>query len=189
MKEQKGLSKRSSILCRILQQLAAFLTVFCVAVLVLHSFIYVKTNSTRYSYYGYLNPFSTEAKFEDTVTFRDMLQNSLREIIRYNVLKSQLETDGVFDGGKIIDVQSFVNRKADSYGVLREGAAAEAGSFGQDAPYFDLVEKTEVRWGSFRAIYAGKSDKVAASYAAVYNGIYSDGRIFILLYFHGRYGL
>lgn len=114
MRKHRGLTRGKSILFHGLQQLSAFLACTCIAMLVFYSFIFVRTNNANYSMRHILydwNIFSEEASFEETSTFDTMLMDSLQEIIRYNVAKSQLEVDGKFDGSKVIDVRAFVNRK------------------------------------------------------------------------------
>ncbi len=112
MKKQKGLTIKNSILLHGLQQLFAFLAFACFLMLFSCSFVSIKgynTDNLRYNW----EIFSEETSFKDTNTFDYMLMNSLQEIVRYNVAKSQLEIDGVYDGKKIIDIKAFVNRKND----------------------------------------------------------------------------
>lgn len=50
--------------------------------------------------------------FEESDIFTDMLRNSINDITRFTVYKSQMETDGAFDPNKKIDVTAFVNRNS-----------------------------------------------------------------------------
>lgn len=114
MKKHRGLTPKSSLLLHGLQQLTAFLTVFCFALLILYSYVIIRVNSNNYysdKLIYTLDLFSGEEQFEDTAIFDDMLMVSVKEIIRYNVAKSQLEVDGKFDGSKLIDIEAFINRK------------------------------------------------------------------------------
>lgn len=112
--KKRGLTRSGMWICHGIQQVAAFTAALCFSVLTIYSYITVSVNENMYSarnlYYN-LDLFAGEDSFEDTVAFRDMLFNSLREIIRYNVAKSQLETNGTFDGSKEIDIEAFYNRK------------------------------------------------------------------------------
>ena len=51
-------------------------------------------------------------EFKDSRIFTDVFRNAINDITRLAVIKGQLETDGDFDGAKIIDVTSFVNRSS-----------------------------------------------------------------------------
>ena len=50
-------------------------------------------------------------KFEDTAVFSDMFDNAVSDLMTLVVIKGQLETDGVYDDAKPIDVTAFVNRR------------------------------------------------------------------------------
>lgn len=115
LKKHGGLTKGGSILFHSLQQIIAFFLTVCIATLIIYSITGVKSGeeSGRYKSTLEMNLFSEEKKFDETGIFDQMLMSALQEIIRYNVAKSQLETDGRFDGEKIIDVRAFANRKTD----------------------------------------------------------------------------
>ncbi len=49
-------------------------------------------------------------EFEDSRIFTDIFRNAINDITRLAVIKGQLETNGYFDGAKVIDVTDFVNR-------------------------------------------------------------------------------
>ncbi len=48
--------------------------------------------------------------FEDSRIFTDVFRNAINDITRLSVIKGQLETNGHFDGSRIVDVTKFVNR-------------------------------------------------------------------------------
>lgn len=135
--KQKGLTQKQYWLCHVIQQTAILLSVLSLFVLLVYSYVYVpdgeNSAATADSYYR-LDLFEGEDCFEDTSVFREMLFSSLKEIIRYNVAKSQLETDGVFDGSKEIDIEAFYNRKntaqgsaaAETYFVLERAATEQS---------------------------------------------------------------
>ena len=58
-----------------------------------------------------LDLYDSEERFEDTAVFSDMFDNAVSDLLTLTVIKAQLETDGVYDGEKLIDVTSFVNRR------------------------------------------------------------------------------
>lgn len=49
-------------------------------------------------------------KFEDSRIFTDVFRNAINDITRLAVIKGQLETNGHFEGSRIVDVTEFVNR-------------------------------------------------------------------------------
>ncbi len=97
-----------------LQQAAAWIAVAAVAMLAVYSVVCVEAEGYPYNRKTFqLDLFAGEKSFEETAAFDEMMMSALQEIIRYNVAKSQMETDGVYDGRKEIDVEAFVNRKTD----------------------------------------------------------------------------
>lgn len=58
-----------------------------------------------------LDLYDKENRFEDTAVFSDMFDNAVSDLIMLAVIKGQLETDGDYDGEKLIDITAFVNRK------------------------------------------------------------------------------
>ena len=51
-----------------------------------------------------------QTAFEDTALFTQILEKELEEITRMCVIRNQMETNGVYDGDKIIDITAFANR-------------------------------------------------------------------------------
>lgn len=49
-------------------------------------------------------------EFKDSRIFTDVFRNAINDITRLAVIKGQLETDGQFDGTRVIDTTMFVNR-------------------------------------------------------------------------------
>ena len=62
------------------------------------------------SYYR-VDPFDKSPVFEETEVFNEMFYNSVSDLITLVVLRGQFETDGVYDGEKLIDITAFVNRR------------------------------------------------------------------------------
>ena len=50
--------------------------------------------------------------FEESRVFNQIFGHAAADIIRFGVVSSQLETDGVFDGGKIVDVTAYNYRNS-----------------------------------------------------------------------------
>ena len=93
------------------QHFAAFFIAIVIALILFHSYMTVETLDGKQTYY--LNLLSTEPEFEDTDEFADIFHNSVSDIIRYVVVKDQMETDGVFSNEKKIDITRFGVEKQD----------------------------------------------------------------------------
>lgn len=50
--------------------------------------------------------------FEESRVFNQIFGHAAADIIRFGVVSSQLETEGVFDGGKIVDVTAYNYRNS-----------------------------------------------------------------------------
>ncbi len=75
--------------------------VFCNAVISVPN----RINSMHVNYY--ISPFSKTAAFADSDVFNDMVYDNMNDVIRYCVIRGQLETDGKFDEDKEIDIEQF----------------------------------------------------------------------------------
>ena len=63
--------------------------------------------------YGYsLDPFEKKEDFFESSIFERIFQSAMQEITEYSVVCHQLETEGVFDGKKEIDITEYANRKS-----------------------------------------------------------------------------
>ncbi len=85
--------------------LLATLSAVCVGIVSCNAVINVRTNTMEINYY--ISPFSKTAVFEDSDVFNDMVYDNLNDVIRYGVIRGQLETDGRFDETKEIDIEQF----------------------------------------------------------------------------------
>lgn len=80
----------------------------CIMALFASSFITVEGSEGIRRYF--ISPFSQKEQFENTDIFNDILYKDVQNITRMAVIKSQLETDGAYDGKKKIDIAAYVNR-------------------------------------------------------------------------------
>lgn len=114
----RGGGKRFSLLAA--QHLAAVLAAFCAAVIL--SNIYFQVNGISVSYSYTLYPWDEQEVYEKSPVFYNVFDTSVNDIIRMAVIRTQMETDGAFDGKKKIDIAAYVNRKE---GSNREAVSAE----------------------------------------------------------------
>ncbi len=104
---KKPIGKRLG-LCFIQHILAAVIMVL-IAVIVFNSYVAVKSMDTTKTYR--INFYEKQDVFEDSELFHNIFDTAVSDIIRLVVIKGQLETDGVFDGQKQIDVTEYASRK------------------------------------------------------------------------------
>lgn len=92
----------------LLQHLAAMFLLIAIAGILFNSFLAVDTmNGTKvYS----LSPMDAEPEFEDSTVFREIFQTAAEDIICLVVIKEQVETDGLFDPDKCIDITKFAEQ-------------------------------------------------------------------------------
>lgn len=80
----------------------------CVIAIISNSFITVEGTNGKSRYF--ISPFSQKELFEDSEVFDDILRKDVQDITRMSVIKSQLETNGEYEGKKEIDITAYVNR-------------------------------------------------------------------------------
>ncbi|MCI9071605.1 MAG: HAMP domain-containing histidine kinase [Lachnospiraceae bacterium] len=106
MKEKRVLAR---LTLHILQQLAAIGIAVMVGIIAVNSNIVV--DNMYGDQIGYQVALMDNAgEFEDSRIFTDIFLNAINDITRLAVIKGQVETNGRFDGAKVIDVTKFVNR-------------------------------------------------------------------------------
>ena len=88
-----------------LEILFTTLCAVCIGVVSCNAIISVPNRKNTLNLNYYISPFSRTAAFEDSDVFNDMVYDNLDDIVRYVVIRSQLETDGVFDKTKQIDIE------------------------------------------------------------------------------------
>ena len=186
MKTRKGLTRGKSILYCSLQQFGIWLAAVSAVCLIAYSFISVKVESmntyTREITYTW-NLFSEDGSFDETESFDGILWDSLHDIIRYNVAKSQLEVNGAFDGEKVIDIRTFVNRRdtaAEDFDLYME-------SRNEDILTIQYYLKDLIRWNKYGVNYTSVTMPETAFvcyYGAHYynraDGYLSEEEIYVL---------
>ena len=88
--------------------------------------------------------FNTDTEYEDSDYFHTMLSNQVSEMIRYAVIRNQMETDGVFNGKKVIDIEEYAKR----YESVKKNYIS--------APYYleDLI-----KWGQYGIEYVNEEQQ------------------------------
>ena len=90
-------------------RIAAVMMTVCLVLLYVSSVIEVQGEKHTYRYQK--TPIERRnTDFEDTQLFSSILQEQIADITRMCVIRNQMETNGVYNGKKIIDISSFANR-------------------------------------------------------------------------------
>ncbi len=111
-KRKKDRPKRSGrgvrAVLRVVQHIVLAAMIFSMIVITVGTTVQVKTVNHAWggtvSYTGYPDP---GTPFEDSEVFDQIFGHAAADIIRFGVVSSQLETDGVFDGDKLVDVTAY----------------------------------------------------------------------------------
>ena len=77
----------------------------------------------------------SKTAFEDTTLFTEILTDELADITRMCVIRNQMETNGVYNGKKIVDISSFANREE----VIADDTAVTAQYYLDDL----------IKWGNY----------------------------------------
>ena len=111
----KNASKRNfkgarRIVLRLIQHLAAMGAAVMIGIIYLNSNILIENMYGDRVVYS-IDLLENSEQFEDSELFTDMFRSAINDITRLAVIKGQLETNGEFDGSKLVDVTNYVNRK------------------------------------------------------------------------------
>jgi len=106
LKKKKNISCAPFILG---QHLLAVVVAVCISTLLVGSSVQVSLMRNSYTYL--VTPWNMDSSnFEESYIFGDILSSNIADAARMAVIRSQMETDGVYDPEKIVDVTAFVNR-------------------------------------------------------------------------------
>lgn len=117
-KKRRG--KTSLLFLHFFQHTFFVLAVGLMAMVLLGTYVVIETKDGPEIYN--ISHDTNNASFEDSNMFNQMLGNSVSDIICYGAIRAQMETQGVFDPKKKIDVAAFAERY---YGVSPEYITAD----------------------------------------------------------------
>lgn len=127
------------LLLGLLQHLLALCIMIAVAGIIFNSYVAVESMNGTNTYY--LSPMDSEPEFEDSEVFREIFTTAVSDITRLVVIKGQVETNGVFDANKTIDVTQFANRTGN----------------GNDCPVTALYSLDDlIKWGKYGIEYSNR---------------------------------
>lgn len=108
-KHKRGRRGRNLFLC-VLQHTA--LAVVALSLLVMATGSTVRVQGFRYGGTYSLSYADQDKRYEESKVFNSLLGYAAADLIRFGVICGQLETDGVFDGSKVIDVTAYNYRES-----------------------------------------------------------------------------
>ncbi|HBZ32516.1 MAG TPA: hypothetical protein DEO46_05885, partial [Lachnospiraceae bacterium] len=157
MKKKWVIGKKDRRVLLIFQKVlaAAFAAIF--VGLACNSSVSVERNGRLYE--QQINLLENSNSFENSDLFTDILSEEIRGVTRLSVIRSQLETDGTYNGQKQIDIAEFAHRQED----VRDTTATA--SFYLD----DLV-----KWGNYGFV----TEKVFATKAQLDAYFKGDSSVF-----------
>lgn len=109
MKKRQVMKKGKRTFWLVLRRLFVAAAAVILTALSCNSTITVESNGILYQ--ENISPFEKRDSFEDSALFNEILQEELRVITRMAVIKSQVETEGSYNGQKTIDVAYFAHRQ------------------------------------------------------------------------------
>ncbi len=115
VKEVKEIRKRKKkpgsgvdLLLHLLQHIAAVTAAVLLVAVFFGSFVVIESGSGNQIYN--LRDEETGTDFEDSLLFNKLLGNHIADVVRFEAIRGQMETDGVFDAKKVVDATAFANR-------------------------------------------------------------------------------
>ncbi len=108
----KKLIKMRSI--RILQHCLAAIIAFIISYALVGSSVMISSQNGYYSYNIYES--DKGRSYEDSYLFNNILGNNMSDVLKLAAIRSQIETAGIYDDKKKIDVTAYVNRKSNLSG-------------------------------------------------------------------------
>lgn len=171
----RKMKKISNIILHILQHVFLVGGVIALVMLLLSSRVMIEDREGNIQSYDITGE-EAGTKFEDSQMFNKIFGNSVSDIICYGAIRGQMETDGVFDANKKIDVTAFANRYS---GLASEYITAE---------YYleDLIKWSQNGFVTEEVFMTGKqADAFLSSYKIITtidfeNGNYDGGTVSFL---------
>ncbi len=102
------MNKVQKVICHVVQHVALVVGVVLLTTALLSSYVRYETVNGVQS--TFLNNEGQQKDFEDSKIFNQLMKEQALAIVRYGAIRGQLETDGVYDANKVIDVTAYANR-------------------------------------------------------------------------------
>lgn len=107
--KKKVISNKKRELLLFIERLLAVVLAVSMTFIFINSFFNISTSyGTTYHYAA--SPLDRERSFEEKEIFQALLSGNMEQITRFVVIRHQLETNGVYDEGKKIEISKYANR-------------------------------------------------------------------------------
>lgn len=107
-KQQKRTGSGVNLLLHLVQHAAIVMAVILAVTVLLGSFLWIEGSNGLQMYN--LREEEAGISYTDSLVFNRLLGNSISDVLRYGVIKGQMETDGKFDAKKVVDVTAYAGR-------------------------------------------------------------------------------
>ena len=108
VKTTKKTGNGVNFLLHLVQHAAIVMAVILAATVLLGSFLWIEGSNGLQRYN--LREEEAGTDYTDSILFNRLLGNSISDVIRYGVIKSQMETDGKFDAKRVVDATAYAGR-------------------------------------------------------------------------------
>ena len=102
------MNRVQKVICHVVQHVALVVGVVLLTTALLSSYVRYETVNGVQS--TFLNNEGRQKDFEDSKIFNELMKEQAITIVRYGAIRGQLETDGVYDANKVIDITAYANR-------------------------------------------------------------------------------
>ena len=153
------MNRVQKVICHVVQHAALVVGVVLLTTALLSSYVrYETVNGVRSTF---LNNEGRQKDFEDSKIFNELMKEQVLTIVRYGAIRGQLETDGVYDANKVIDITAYANRFE---GVPNRYVTA------------DYYLEDLIRWGKYGIEYADNASgkKVPVCHRISYDSVMDD---------------
>lgn len=113
-KVTKKIGSGVNLLLHLMQHTAIVMAVILVATVLLGSYFWIEGSNGLQMYN--LREEEPGTDYMDSLLFNRLLGNSISDVLRYGVIKSQMETDGKFDAKRVVDATAYAGR----YSVMEQ---------------------------------------------------------------------
>ena len=108
VKTTKKTGNGVNFLLHLVQHAAIVMAVILAATVLLGSFLWIEGSNGLQRYN--LREEEAGTDYTDSILFNRLLGNSISDVIRYGVIKGQMETDGKFDAKRVVDATAYAGR-------------------------------------------------------------------------------
>ena len=118
--KKKAISNKKRELLLFVERLLSVILAVSITFIFMNSFFHISTSyGTTYHYM--VSPLDQDQSFEEREIFQALLSGNMEQITRYVVIRHQMETEGIYDENKKVDITQYANRET---GILEDTPTA-----------------------------------------------------------------